>query len=50
MQAIAEYQFSKLFSIIGGYRIISLDYENGSGQDYFHYNRDTSGPTLRFGF
>lgn len=50
MQAVAGYQFSKLFSITGGYRIISLDYQTGSGQDYFHYNIDTSGPTVRFGF
>jgi hypothetical protein len=50
MQAVVGYQFSKLFSITGGYRIISLDYETGSGQDYFHYNIDTSGPTVRFGF
>lgn len=50
MQAVAGYQFSKLFSITAGYRIISLDYETGSGQDYFHYNIDTSGPTVRFGF
>jgi hypothetical protein len=50
MQAVAGYQFSKLFSITGGYRIISLDYKTGSGQDYFHYNIDTSGPTVRFGF
>lgn len=50
MQAVAGYQFSQLFSITGGYRIISLDYETGSGQDYFNYNIDTSGPTVRFGF
>jgi hypothetical protein len=50
MQAVAGYQFSKLFSVTGGYRIISLDYETGSGQDYFHYNIDTAGPTVRFGF
>jgi hypothetical protein len=50
MQAVAGYQFSKLFSITGGYRIISLDYETGNGQDYFHYNIDTSGPTVRFAF
>lgn len=50
IQAVAGYQFSKLFSITGGYRIISLDYKTGSGQDYFHYNIDTSGPTVRFGF
>ena len=50
MQAVAGYQFSKLFAVTAGYRIISLDYETGSGQDYFHYNIDTSGPTLRFSF
>lgn len=50
MQAVAGYQFSKLFSVTGGYRIISLDYKTGSGQDYFHYNIDTAGPTVRFGF
>lgn len=50
MQAVAGYQFSELFSVTGGYRIISLDYETGNGQNYFHYNIDTSGPTMRFGF
>lgn len=50
MQAYAGYQFSKLFQITGGYRIISLDYENGSGQNRFMYNVDTSGPVVRFGF
>lgn len=50
MQAYAGYQFSKLFQITGGYRIISLDYENGSGQNRFIYNMDTSGPVVRFGF
>ena len=50
MQAVAGYQFSRLFSITGGYRIISLDYETGSGQDYFHYNIDTAGPTVKFSF
>lgn len=50
MQAYAGYQFSKLFQITGGYRIISLDYEYGSGQNRFMYNMDTSGPVVRFGF
>jgi len=50
MQAVAGYQFSELFSITGGYRIISLDYETGSGQNYFLYNIDTAGPTVKFGF
>lgn len=50
IQAYAGYRFSKLFQITGGYRIISLDYENGNGQDRFMYNVDTSGPVVRFGF
>jgi hypothetical protein len=50
MQAYAGYRFSKLFQITGGYRIISLDYESGSGQDRFMYNVDTSGPVVRLGF
>jgi hypothetical protein len=50
MQVYAGYQFSKLFQITGGYRIISLDYETGTGQDRFMYNVDTSGPVVRFGF
>jgi hypothetical protein len=50
MQAYAGYQFSKLFQITGGYRIISMDYESGSGNNRFLYNVDTSGPVIRFGF
>lgn len=50
IQAYAGYRFSKLFEMSGGYRIISLDYENGSGQDRFVYDVDTSGPVIRFGF
>lgn len=50
MQAYAGYRFSKLFQITGGYRIISLDYETGSGANRFMYNVDTSGPVVRFGF
>jgi hypothetical protein len=50
MQGYAGYRFSKLFQITGGYRIISLDYESGSGENRFMYNIDTSGPVLRFGF
>jgi hypothetical protein len=50
IQAYAGYRFSKLFEVTGGYRIISLDYESGSGQDRFLYNVDTSGPVIRLGF
>jgi hypothetical protein len=50
IQAYAGYRFSKLFEMTAGYRIISLDYESGSGQDRFEYDVDTSGPVIRFGF
>ncbi|MDN3641916.1 hypothetical protein QWY87_04345 [Lutimonas halocynthiae] len=50
IQAYAGYRFSKLFEMTGGYRIISLDYENGEGLDRFMYDVDTSGPVIRFGF
>ena len=50
IQAYAGYRFSKLFQITGGYRIISLDYENGSSANRFMYDVNTSGPVLRLGF
>jgi len=50
IQAYAGYRFSKLFQITGGYRIISLDYESGSGENRFMYDVNTSGPVLRLGF
>ena len=50
LQAYAGYRFSELFQIQGGYRIISLDYENGSGSDRFLYDVNTYGPVVKFGF
>lgn len=50
VQAYAGYRFSKLFQIQGGYRIIGLDYETGSGSDRFLYDMDTYGPVIKFGF
>lgn len=50
LQAYAGYRFSELFQIQAGYRIISLDYDTGSGSDYFLYDVDTSGPVIKFGF
>ena len=47
---IVDYRFSKLFQLTGGYRIISLDYENGTGMDHFLYDMNLSGPVIRFGF
>jgi hypothetical protein len=50
VQAYAGYRFSKLFQLTGGYRVIGMDYEKGSGNDRFMYNIDTFGPVVRFGF
>ncbi len=50
VQAYAGYRFSKLFQLSAGYRVISADYEKGSGQDRFLYDINTFGPVLRFGF
>ena len=50
LQAYAGYRFSKLFQLTGGYRIIGLDYKNGTGQDHFLFDMNTYGPVIRFGF
>ncbi len=50
LQAYIGYRFTKVFYMTGGYRIISMDYENGSGSDRFKYDVNTSGFNLRFGF
>lgn len=50
VQAYAGFRFSKLFQLTGGYRIISLDYEKGTGSNYFLFDMNTSGPVVRFGF
>lgn len=50
IQAYAGYRFSKLFHITAGYRVISLDYQTGEGEDRFLYDIDTFGPVIRFGF
>lgn len=50
IQANVGYRFSKLFQLSGGYRIISMDYNKGDGEDRFLYDVNTSGPVLRLGF
>lgn len=44
------YQFSKLFEIDLAYRWISMDYNTGSGTDYFKYDMVISGPEIGFLF
>ncbi len=40
------YQFSKLFEIEIDYRWLGMDYETGTGTDYFKYDMVISGPEL----
>ncbi len=49
-QGYVGYRFSKLFQTSVGYRIISTDYENGSGTESFRYDVNNFGPNIRFGF
>jgi hypothetical protein len=50
LQAYFDYHVSKLFQASIGYRAIKVDYEKGSGSDYFLDNLITFGPVIRFGF
>jgi len=50
LQAYAGYQFSKLFQVTGGYRVISIDYNKGDDENRFLYDVHTFGPVIRFGF
>lgn len=50
VQTHLTYRFSKLFQLSAGYRIITIDYENGSGSDRFFYDIDNFGPVIRLGF
>lgn len=47
--AALDFQFSN-FSIAGGYRILSSDYESGSGDNLFKYNVVTQGPGIGLTF
>jgi hypothetical protein len=44
------YQFSELFSLGLGYRVLSLNYETGTGADYYKYDVTTDGLGLGFRF
>ena len=45
-----SYRFSKLFQLTDGYRVLSVAYNKGTGDDRFLYDIDTFGPVIRFGF
>ena len=50
VQIYAGYRFSELFQLSVGYRILGMDYEDGSGEDRFRYNMSNFGPVIRLGF
>ena len=50
IQAYGGWRFSKLFQFTAGYRVISIDYNKGSGEDRFLFDMNTFGPVIRFGF
>jgi hypothetical protein len=50
LQAYAGYRFSRLFQLTGGYKIISMNYQNGSDDSRLLYDVDTFGPVVRLGF
>lgn len=50
VQGYVGYRFGKLFQTNLGYRIISIDYDKGTGEDRFRYDMNTFGPNVRFGF
>jgi len=48
--AAVGYRFSKLFSLAFAYRILNMNYNSGSGVDYFLYKATASGLGLGFVF
>lgn len=47
---LVEYQPFKHASFLAGYRVIEIDYDEGSGASYFRYNVKTSGPLVGINF
>lgn len=50
VQGYVGYRFSTLFQTSIGYRIIGIDYDQGTGEDRFRYDMNTFGPNVRLGF
>ena len=50
LQANAGYNVSQLFQVSAGYRLISINYNNGSGSERFVYDILTYGPVVKLGF
>jgi hypothetical protein len=50
VQGYVGYQFSKLFQLTVGYRYVSMDYEEGTGEDQFKYDMAIFGAMIKLGF
>jgi hypothetical protein len=50
VQADVNFRPSESWFLTFGYRIIDIDYDNGSGLDRFVYDMQTFGPVLKVGF
>jgi opacity protein-like surface antigen len=48
--AVLGYQLSRRITLGGGWRILDIDYERGSGRRRFEYDVTTSGPVLGLAF
>jgi len=45
-----NWKATELINVVGGYRYIHMDYDDGSGAGYFKYDMGLSGPFLGVGF
>ena len=50
IQADVGYRSSEKWQFVFGYRVIDLDYDQGSGNDRFIYDMQTFGPVLKVGY
>jgi hypothetical protein len=50
LQAYAGYRFAKLVQLTAGYRILSINYDGGTGAEEFFFDMDVFGPVVKLGF
>lgn len=50
LTALGGYQFTDLFTLWAGYRLLDVDYEDGSGSDKFALDAQLGGPIIGFDF
>lgn len=50
LQGLVGYRFTQVFQLTTGYRILSMDYDEGTGENRFRYNMKIFGPMIKLGF